>query len=326
MMKTIRIHVTVGQDGPLQTQLEKAMKPHCQIVDKIAQAQVLLFVSTGLFGTALETWLDQTSLYRAVPRMLCLPAISARQRSLFQRRGAKVTFIKPAGNDVSQLAARILGELFVTLPYEPQVPYLIGRSQAILSLIQLMDRYAVSPDPVLIQGESGTGKELCARYLHQKRNVGELLAINSGAFNQELYESKLYGHVRGAFTGASQDSKGLFREAGKGTCFLDEIGDLDLSVQVGLLRVLEDQKVRPVGGSKEYKMEARLVLATNLDLQKKVDEGRFRTDLYHRIAVFRVQLPSLRERMEDLPLLVNHFIEAFNSEQGTNILPPSSYD
>jgi transcriptional regulator with PAS, ATPase and Fis domain len=174
---------------------------------------------------------------------------------------------------------------------------------------------------VVLQGESGTGKELFARAIHNlsERRQGPLVAVNCAALPDTLLESELFGHVAGAFTDARQDRKGRFGEADGGTLFLDEIGDISPKLQVKLLRVLEEHSFQPVGSSKTVTVDVRLVAATNKDLARLVEQGTFRQDLFYRLNVLMLELPALRERKEDIALLVDHFIMRFNEVQGKNI-------
>ena len=190
---------------------------------------------------------------------------------------------------------------------------LIGESAAMKRVFDLVARVAGSDASVLIQGESGTGKELVARALHQHsaRRDGPFLAVDCAAMPPTLLESELFGHARGAFTDAKTARVGLFEQASGGTLFLDEIGELPLEVQPKLLRALQERKVRPIGGNTEVSFDARLVTATNRDLEVEVEEKRFREDLYYRINVVRVDTPSLRERGTDVLLLAQHFMERF---------------
>src|ERR1043165_6900969 len=184
-----------------------------------------------------------------------------------------------------------------------------GESSLMRSLKTLIFRAADCNSTILITGESGTGKELIARSIHDfgQRQRGPFLAINCGALTESLLESELFGHVKGAFTGATTYKKGMFESAGNGTIFLDEFGEMSSSMQVRLLRVLQEHKVRPVGSeeSKEVNFNARVVVATNRDLRREVAEGRFRQDLYYRVNVFPIRSPALRDRLDDLPLLVD---------------------
>jgi serine/threonine-protein kinase PknK len=190
---------------------------------------------------------------------------------------------------------------------------LVGASNAMRRCYSLIERVKSMAVPVLITGESGTGKEVAARAIHRAsdRNKKPFLGINCGAIPEHLLESELFGHVRGAFTGADRDKKGLFREAAGGTVLLDEIGEMPQKMQAGLLRVLQEHKVRPVGGTHEEPVDCRFIFATHRDLQQMVSDGRFREDLYYRIHVVELPLPPLRERLEDVPLLVDHFLGIF---------------
>src|SRR5262249_9211786 len=190
---------------------------------------------------------------------------------------------------------------------------LTGQSSAMKTVYDLIARVGESEASVLITGESGTGKEVVARALHQRsrRTAGPFVAINCAAMPEALLESELFGHVKGAFTDAKQAAQGLFVQASGGTLFLDEIGDMPLGLQPKLLRALEERRVRPVGGAGEVAFDARVVAATNRDLESAVDERRFREDLFYRINVIHIQLPPLRARGNDVLLLAQHFIESF---------------
>jgi transcriptional regulator with GAF, ATPase, and Fis domain/tetratricopeptide (TPR) repeat protein/predicted Ser/Thr protein kinase len=190
---------------------------------------------------------------------------------------------------------------------------LVGTSSTMRKVYALIDRIRDTDVPVLITGESGTGKEMVARAVHEAspRGKTKFLGVNCGAIPEHLLESELFGHVKGAFTGADRDRKGLIREAEGGSVLLDEIGEMPQKMQAGLLRVLQEKKVRPVGGTTEDPVDVRLIFATNRDLESMVKEGRFREDLFYRIHVVEVHLPALRERVEDIPQLVDHFFGIF---------------
>jgi two-component system response regulator PilR (NtrC family) len=195
---------------------------------------------------------------------------------------------------------------------------IIGRSSKMQAIFALVERVARTASTVLIQGESGTGKELIARAIHfSSPRAGErFLSINCGAMPESLLESELFGHERGAFTGAVRDKKGLFQEAHKGTLFLDEIGEMSQPMQVKLLRALQDKAVRRVGGTTEETVDVRIIAATNRELRDRVGKGEFREDLFYRINVIPIQLPPLRERREDIALLVDYFLRKFAAGLG----------
>lgn len=198
---------------------------------------------------------------------------------------------------------------------------MVARSPAMQEIFEGIRKIAGFRTTVLLQGESGTGKELIARAIHRHsaRSQAPFVAINCGAIPHQLLESELFGHVRGAFTDAVQDKKGLFVEAHGGTLFLDEVGELPKDLQVKLLRVLQDQEIRPVGGSKTVRVDVRVVSASIKDLDKEVVEGRFREDLFFRLNVVTVWIPPLRERPEDIPILVEHFIRKHREELGVQV-------
>jgi two-component system response regulator PilR (NtrC family) len=199
---------------------------------------------------------------------------------------------------------------------------IIGASPAMEKLKQTIRTVASTQSTVLIYGESGTGKELVARAVHtcSPRAAEPFVSINCGAFPETLLESELFGYVKGAFTGANQNKRGLFEVADGGTIFLDEIGEMSLTMQVKLLRVLQERCVRPVGGSDEIAIDVRVIAATNRDLERQVADSTFREDLYYRLSVIPVTVPPLRERREDLPLLVNHFLRKYLPAARKNIV------
>jgi len=194
----------------------------------------------------------------------------------------------------------------------------VGKSEAMLKIFDLVAQVAPSRSTVLIQGDSGTGKELIAKAIHASspRKDGPFVPVNTGSMPTELLESTLFGHVKGAFTSAIASKKGLFEIANKGTLFLDEIGTMGLDTQAKILRVLQDRKFMHLGGVQEVQVDVRIIAATNVDLKHLVKESKFREDLYYRLNVISVNLPPLRTRMEDVPLLVNHFLARFSDENG----------
>jgi len=185
----------------------------------------------------------------------------------------------------------------------------------------MIEAVAYSSTTVLITGESGTGKELVARALHSRspRKAQPFVALNCGALTETLLESELFGHVKGAFTGAQRDQRGLFDAADGGTIFLDEIGDIPLATQVRLLRVLQEGEIKRVGSADAIKVDVRVIAATHRDLPKLVKAGRFREDLFYRLNVINIQLPALRERVEDVPLLAHHFLRRYADRLGKKV-------
>ena len=244
------------------------------------------------------------------------------------KRGASDFLEKPIEiEDLFALVADILG------PEEedghglevPGAPMIVGRHPRMRAAIRLLERVAPKESTVLLTGESGTGKELFARALHalSQRKDGSFVAVNCAAIPETLMENELFGHEKGAFTGAGQRQAGRFELARGGTLFLDEIGELDLSVQAKILRVLEERTFERVGGGRSLRADVRLVAATNRDLQGMVEEGRFRSDLYFRLAVFPLDLPPLRDRPSDIPLLARHLLRRLAERHGQEPLRPT---
>ncbi|CAL2103683.1 Transcriptional regulatory protein ZraR [Tenacibaculum sp. 190130A14a] len=196
---------------------------------------------------------------------------------------------------------------------------MIGESDAITHIKEIIEKVAATDARVLITGPNGTGKELVAHWLHEKsdRSKSSMIEVNCAAIPSELIESELFGHVKGSFTGANKDRAGKFEAANKGTIFLDEIGDMSLSAQAKVLRALQENRIQRVGSDKDIKVDVRVVAATNKDLKKEIAEGRFREDLYHRLAVILIKVPALNDRREDIPLLVDFFADKISKEQGT---------
>ena len=195
---------------------------------------------------------------------------------------------------------------------------IIGGALSIKKVLELIDKVAPTQARILITGPNGTGKELVAHQIHQKsdRHQFPLIEVNCAAIPSELIESELFGHLKGAFTSAIKDRKGKFEAASQGTLFLDEIGDLSLSAQAKVLRALQESKVQRVGSDKDISVDVRILAATNKNLKKEIEEGRFREDLYHRLAVILIEVPSLAERTDDIPLLADHFISQIAKKDG----------
>jgi two-component system response regulator AtoC len=198
---------------------------------------------------------------------------------------------------------------------------IVAASEPMIELLELLERTAAFKTTALLTGESGTGKEVLARAIHAQspRRQKHFVAVNCGAIPEQLLESELFGHVKGAFTGANRARRGLFAEADQGSIFLDEIGELPAALQVKLLRVLQEEEIRPVGDSKSHSIDVRVIAATARNLEEEIAAGRFREDLYYRLNVVRLHVPSLRERRADIPLLVDHFLSHFRETLGKGV-------
>ena len=198
---------------------------------------------------------------------------------------------------------------------------MIGESPALKNIQNMIEKVAPSDARVLITGSNGSGKELVAHAIHSlsERSKNPIVEVNCAAIPSELIESELFGHVKGSFTGAIKDKQGKFEQANGGTLFLDEIGDMSLVAQAKVLRALQENKVSPVGSDKEIKVDVRVLAATNKDLKKEIEAGKFREDLYHRLSVIEIHVPSLDERKDDIPILVKHFAKLISEEQGTSV-------
>src|SRR5512145_569449 len=257
-----------------------------------------------------------------VVMMTGYPTISSAVQAL--KEGAYDYLSKPLILDeLRHLMAKMMERRFLRgevqslrsrLGEELTVNELVGSSAPMQRVKDIIGKVAVTDSPVLIEGESGTGKELVAAAIHRlsTRAKRPFIPVNCSAIPQDLLESEFFGHVRGAFSGAVADALGLFRGADEGTIFLDEIAELSPALQVKLLRVLQEMQVRPVGSTKAYPVDVRVLAATNRDLERAMTEGSFRQDLFYRLNVIRVLLPPLRDRRDDIPALVNHFIRRFN--------------
>ncbi len=212
-------------------------------------------------------------------------------------------------------------ELRTALRDQGRFMELVGKSPRILQVFQLVSQVAPSRSTILVVGESGTGKELVAKAIHQNstRREKPFVVVNSGSLPHELLESNLFGHVKGAFTGAVYAKKGLFELADKGTLFFDEIGNIPIETQAKLLRVMQEREFMRLGGVETLKVDVRVIAATNVDLRRAVEEGRFREDLYYRLNVIAIQLPPLRQRKEDIPALAQHFVDKYSQENGKSV-------
>jgi DNA-binding NtrC family response regulator len=262
-------------------------------------------------GSGLEVLADARRRHVASPFIIITAHTTPQHALEALRAGAAEYLSKPFNvDDLKLILTKLLGT-----PREPEdereVPNFIGSSPAIRRILNMVPRLAATPSTVFITGESGTGKELLAQAIHafSAKANGPFLSVNCGALPEGLLESELFGHVRGSFTGAIRDNKGLFVDAENGTLLLDEVGELTPLMQVKLLRVLQERRVRPVGATREVPVNVRVLAATNRDLEQGVKDGSFREDLFYRLNVLHVHLPPLRQRIEDLPELARHFVE-----------------
>jgi DNA-binding NtrC family response regulator len=258
--------------------------------------EVVVMTGYPTIASAVEALKEGAYDYLSKP--LILDELRHLMQRLMERR-----FLR---GEVHTLRARLGEELTVN--------ELIGSSAAMQRVKEIIGKVAVADSPVLIEGESGTGKELVAAAIHRLsiRAKGPFIPVNCSAIPRDLLESEFFGHVRGAFSGAVADALGLFRGANDGTIFLDEIAELPPELQVKLLRVLQEMQVRPVGSTKAFPVDVRVIAATNRNLEQEMTNGRFRQDLFYRLNVIRIHLPPLRDRRDDVPALVNHFIRRFN--------------
>src|SRR5881628_394005 len=271
-------------------ELLKQLKAHDESIE------VVIMTGYPTIASAVEALKEGAYDYLSKP--LILDELKHLMQRLMERR-----FLR---GEVHTLRARLGEELTVN--------ELVGGSGAMQRVKEIIGKVAVTDSPVLIEGESGTGKELVAAAIHRlsTRAKGPFIPVNCSAIPEDLLESEFFGHVRGAFSGAVSDALGLFRGANDGTIFLDEIAELSPALQVKLLRVLQEMQVRPVGSTKAFPVDVRVIAATNRDLERAMTEGSFRQDLFYRLNVVRVTLPPLRERREDIPSLINHFLRRFN--------------
>jgi DNA-binding NtrC family response regulator len=281
---------------------------------------------SGMTGHELQLELKRISPNLPVIIITAFGSIPTAVQSM--KLGAFDYITKPFANDelllvvsralenrqLRQEVRRLRGELARTYG----LPNIVAADPKMMTVLEMLEQVADSPASVLITGESGTGKDLIARALHfsSSRREAPFIPINCAAIPENLIESELFGFVRGAFTDARQGKTGLFVAARGGTLFLDEIGEMPLPLQPKLLRVIDDKRVRPLGATEETPIDVRIVAATNTDLDRAIDEGRFRSDLYYRIATVTLAVPPLRERPEDLPLLIKHFLVRASAEAG----------
>ncbi len=310
-----------------------------QAIDRLtaggaADAIMLDLVMPGLGGLATLKEMRQRGFTQPVVVLTATGGIDTVVQAM--QAGAQDFFVKPASPErimVSIRNALQMGDLKGEVDRlkkrstgKVTFAELIGASPAMQMVKRLGERAAKSSIPILILGESGVGKEVIARAVHgaSERSGKPFVAVNCGALPENLVESILFGHEKGSFTGASDKHLGKFQEASGGTLFLDEIGELPLDMQVKLLRALQEGEIDPVGSKRPVRVDVRILSATNRDLARQVAEGRFREDLYYRLNVFPIEAPSLRERREDIPALVAHFIQRFNVEEGRRVTGASA--
>ena len=305
-----------------------------EVVRTVAPDLILMDMNFTLSTTGEEglTLLKQVKVFRPDTPMILMTAWGSIQLAVQGMQAGAFDFIPKPWNNAALLQRIETALELSTAPKETTQEqndafnrnHIIGRSQGLTDVLNTIARIAKTNASVLITGESGTGKELIAEAIHinSQRAKHPFVKVNLGGISQSLFESEMFGHKKGAFTDASADRTGRFEMADKGTIFLDEIGDLDLSCQVKLLRVLQDQTFEVLGDSRPRKTDIRVVSATNADLRKMVNERTFREDLFYRINLITVKLPALRERREDIPLLVRHFADR---QAETNGLPRTEF-
>ncbi|HLG16850.1 MAG TPA: sigma-54 dependent transcriptional regulator [Blastocatellia bacterium] len=299
-------------------------------LDQFAAEEVALVISdinmAGMDGLAL---LDQIKMVNADALVIMITAYSSVDTAVAAlRKGAYDYITKPFVNeDLLQTVKNALAhqQLFAENRYlrrelkrQHRFDNLIGTSDALQAVFRLIEKVAATNTTILIDGESGTGKELVARAIHYNsdRSDGPFVAINCGALPENLLESELFGYVKGAFTGATTNKRGLLAAADRGTLFLDEIGEMPAALQVKLLRALQQREVTPLGATSPVKFDARIIAATNRNLEADLASGRFREDLYYRLNVISICVPPLRDRREDVPLIARHFIRKLARERG----------
>lgn len=333
--------LVVDDEAGMRSFLERALKARCGTVATAGSVEEasemmarlhfdLIILDISLPGKTGTEWLHELRRSGYSGDVILITAFADMETAINALRGGASDFIlKPFRVDqilnsikLCFERAGLARENFVLrrelAEFCTDVDGLIGRSPSILHLRALIRRIAPMPTTVLLQGESGTGKEVTARALHQLSNRAQhpFVPVNCAAIAADLIESELFGHVKGAFTGASEARNGLFYYAHGGTLFLDEIGELPLAMQTKLLRALEERRIRPVGSSREVPVDVRIVAASNRNLAADVSAGRFRQDLYFRLAVVDITIPTLRSRTEDIPDLAQHFMALFSSQFG----------
>ncbi|MDX1583119.1 MAG: sigma-54 dependent transcriptional regulator [Thermoanaerobaculia bacterium] len=278
-------------------------------------------------GSGLEILKQVHEQHESVPVVMITAYTSAKSAVAALKAGAYDYIAKPFDIDELKIILKKAVEhrelehenIYLRQALEDRFTFssIIGKSRRMQEIFRIIERIAGTTSTVLITGESGTGKELVAKAIHaHSKQPGPFVSINCGALPETLLESELFGHEKGAFTGAIREKKGLFQEADRGTLFLDEISEMSSAMQIKLLRVLQERTIRRVGGNTEIPVNVRVIAATNRDLSEAIQHGEFREDLFYRINVIPIVLPALRERREDIPMMVEHFIEKFSEQMG----------
>lgn len=335
----------VDDEGGMRNFLSRTLKSRCGLVETTASAEEgaklierchfdLIILDIALPGKAGVEWLRELREGGFYGDVILITAFADLETAIDAlRAGASDFILKPFRvdqilNSIKRCfdRARLARENFLLRRQVAElsgIEGIVGNSPAVKNLCAVIKRLAPMPSTVLIQGESGTGKEVAARALHRMSNRSQrpFVPVNCSAISPEIIESELFGHVRGAFTGANENRNGLFYYAQGGTLFLDEIGELPLAMQTKLLRALEERKIRPVGSEREIPVDVRIIAATNRDLVPEVAAGRFRQDLYYRLDVVNITIPPLRERREDIPVLARHFINQLSAQLGLPAIP-----
>jgi two-component system response regulator HydG len=315
-----------GHDVRIADGAEAALK---ELAERPAEIALLDIKMPGMDGMALQERIRQMAPETAVIMITAYASVDTAVRAL--KQGAYDYVTKPIDPDeISHLVRRVLEkqrlqrenvQLRQTIDELVAVDTIVGESPALRKVMELTQHVAQTDATVLIQGESGTGKELVARAIHanSRRKYLPIVAVNCGAVPENLLGSELFGHEKGAFTGADQRRRGKIEMADGGTLFLDEVGAISMKMQIELLRVLETKEFHRIGGSQSVTVDFRVICATNEDLVKAVEEGRFREDFYYRINVFTIEMPPLRARRSDIPLLAQHFLQRFAEQMDKRI-------
>jgi two-component system response regulator AtoC len=317
------------EDGYSVEAVESGKKALERIPEKEWDLMLVDLKMPGMDGIQLMDEVRKTNPDMLIIIMTAYATVDTAVKAM--KKGAYDYFVKPFNPDDISLTIRKIVDhhklvqenqfLRKELKKQYKLRDMISKNEKMLEIFDLARTVAKSSSTVLIQGESGTGKELLARAIHDEspRKDEPFISVSCASLTESLLESELFGHEKGAFTGATAINRGKLELAENGTLFLDEIGDISLKLQMDLLRVLEQKEFRRVGGSELIAISSRILAATNRDLQKAIAEGRFRADLYYRLNVISIHIPPLRERREDIPLLVDHFVEKFNIEMGKQV-------